>query len=122
MPANRNRRLPADDIQADRNALIGLQSLADYAPINRAYSASALAELGQAMEAARLAEVRAMQALAAARDAVAAAEWALHESVLGARAQVIAQYGADSSAVQLLGLKRKSERKRPARRVPAGVQ
>ena len=74
------------------------------------------------MEAARLAEVRATQALAAARDAAAAAEWALHESVLGARAQVLAQYGPDASAVQLLGLKRKSERKRPARRVPAAAQ
>jgi hypothetical protein len=45
------------------------------------------------MEQAQQAEVRALQALAAARDAVAAAEWALHEGILGAKAQVIAQYG-----------------------------
>jgi hypothetical protein len=84
--------------------------------MSRQYSATALAELGRAMEEAQQAEVRALQALAAARDAATAAEWALHEGMLGAKAQVIAQYGPDSNAVQLLGLKRKSERRRPVRR------
>jgi hypothetical protein len=114
--SNRSRRLSPDEIQADRNALIGIQSLPDYTPMNSTYSAATLAELGRAMEEARQAEVRAQQALAAARDAAAAAEWALHEGMLGAKAQVVAQYGPDSNAVQLLGLKRKSERRRPVRR------
>ena len=35
--------------------------------------------------------------------------------------QVIAQYGPDSAAVQLLGLKRKSERRRPVRRSAAAA-
>src|SRR5262249_41380821 len=51
----------------------------------------------------RRAEVRAVQALAAARDAAQAAEWALHEGILGAKSQVIPQYGPDSNAMQLLG-------------------
>lgn len=122
MPRNRSNRLPADDIQANRNALIGLQSLPDYAPSNRVYAAPNLADLGRAMEQAREDEVRAVQALARARAAAAEAEWALHDGILGAKAQVIAQYGADSNAVQLVGLKRKSERKRSARRVPANAQ
>jgi len=71
------------------------------------------------MEAARQAEVRAVPALAIARDVAAAAEWVLHEGILGARSQVIAQYGPDSNAVQMLGLKRKSERKRPTRKSSA---
>jgi hypothetical protein len=116
MATNRSRRLSSDEIQANRHALIGIQSLHDYAPINREYSATTLAELGRTMDEAQQAEVRALQALAAARDAAAAAEWALHEGILGAKAQVIAQYGPDANAVQLLGLKRKSERKRPVRR------
>jgi hypothetical protein len=95
--------------------------LADYAPTNGAYSARALADLERAMEEAQQAEVRAIQALAAARDAAMAAEWALHEGILGAKAQVIAQYGPDSNAVQLLGLKRKSERKRPVRRATVAM-
>ncbi|MFL5803367.1 MAG: hypothetical protein ACJ8CR_16700 [Roseiflexaceae bacterium] len=71
------------------------------------------------MEEAQQAEIRAQQALAAARDAVAAAEWAFHEGMLGAKTQVIAQYGPDSNVVQLLGLKRKSERRRTLRRSAA---
>jgi hypothetical protein len=121
MALNRSRRLSSAEIQASRNALIGLQSLTDYLPSNSAYAASHLADLGRVVDEARQAEVRAAQALAMARDAAAAAEWALHEGILGARTQVIAQYGPDSNAVQLLGLKRKSERRRPARRVPANT-
>ncbi|HEX5689417.1 MAG TPA: hypothetical protein VFX76_05415 [Roseiflexaceae bacterium] len=119
MSVNRNRRLPADDIQANRNALIGIQSLDDYAPSTAAYSVARLIDLGRVMEEARQAEVRAIQALAMARDAAAEAEWALHDGILGAKAQVIAQYGPDSQAVQLVGLKRKSERKRPSSRTSA---
>jgi hypothetical protein len=37
MTPNRNRRLPQDDLQADRHALIGVQSLLDYAPSSGAY-------------------------------------------------------------------------------------
>jgi len=41
---------------------------------------------------------------------------ALHNAILGAKTQVLAQYGADSDAIQSLGLKKKSERKRPTGR------
>lgn len=91
MTNNRKNRLPSDEVQADRNALQGLQTLADYAPANGAYSLHTLTTLGEAMEEARNAEVRAMHALAAARAATTAAEWALHEGILGARAQVVAR-------------------------------
>jgi hypothetical protein len=36
--------------------------------------------------------------------------------MLGAKDQVVAQYGDDSDAVQSLGLTKKSERKSPVRR------
>jgi len=119
MPANRNRRLSPENIQSNRNAVIGVQSLPDYEPNNPAYTAARLVELVGSMDAARQAEMRAVQQLTIARDVAAAAEWALYEGVLGARAQVIAQYGPDSHAVQVIGLKRKSERKRPARKPAA---
>ena len=38
-------------------------------------------------------------------------EWAFHNLILGAKEQVIAQYGKDSTQVQELGLKRKSDYK-----------
>ncbi|HWQ13731.1 MAG TPA: hypothetical protein VNL77_13085 [Roseiflexaceae bacterium] len=116
MTNGRARRLSPDDIQSNRNALIGLHSLPDYQPLNAAFTTAALAELARAMDEAQQAENRALQALAAARDAAYAAEWALHEGILGAKRQVLAQYGADSHAVQLLGLKRRSARRRPVRR------
>ena len=121
MPTSRNNRLPSSHIQANRQALSGVQLLTDYAPTNKAYSAAHLADLGRAMEAAQQAEARAAQALAIAREQALAAEWALHDGLLGAKAQVIAQYGPDAHAVQLLGLKRKSERRRPVRRAAAGA-
>jgi hypothetical protein len=39
-----------------------------------------------------------------------------HNGVVGARSQVIVQYGPDAAAVTLVGRTRKSERKRPSRR------
>jgi hypothetical protein len=97
----------------------GVQTLPDYKPTNSVYTAARLAELTRSMDAARQAEMRAVQQLTIARDVAAAAEWALYEGVLGARTQVVAQYGSDSHAVQVIGLKRKSERKRPARKPAA---
>jgi hypothetical protein len=54
--------------------------------------------------------------LGGAHDATTAAAWALHKAVLGAKSQVIAQFGPDSNAVAALGLKKKSEYRRPPRR------
>lgn len=51
----------------------------------------------------------------ASQDAAAAAEWCFHEAMLGAKEQVIAQYGKSSDQLQALGLKKKVEYKKPAR-------
>ncbi len=53
-------------------------------------------------------------------DAAVAAEWRFHEAMQGAKEQVIAQYGKSSDQVQSLGLKKKSEYKRPVRTAKAG--
>jgi hypothetical protein len=37
----------------------------------------------------------------------------MHESILGAKTEIISQYGNDSYAVELIGLRRKSARRRP---------
>lgn len=116
MAFNQARRLRPEDLEADRSAVIAVQSLGDYRPLNAAYSAEALVELGAARDQAQQAEIRAQQALAAARDAAAAAEWALHNAVLGARTQVLAQYGDDSDELQAMGRKKRSDRRRPTAR------
>jgi hypothetical protein len=69
-----------------------------------------------ALKIAQDAEVNAQNALDTARDAANAAEWDFHNALLGAKDQVIAQYGKDSDQIQALGLKKKSERKTPVRR------
>ena len=114
MAINQSRRLRPDDLDSDREAVVAVQSIPNYQPINLAYSAQALVDLGAARDQAQQAEIRAQHALAAARDAAVAAEWALHNAVLGARTQVLAQFGDDSDAMQAMGLKKRSDRKRPA--------
>jgi hypothetical protein len=116
MALNQSRRLRADDLDSDRAAVVAIHTLNNYAPLNPTYSAPVLAERQAERDQAQHAELRAQYAFDAARDAATAAEWALHNAVLGARIQVLAQYGDDSDAIQSLGLKKKSDRKRPVRR------
>ena len=52
----------------------------------------------------------------AARDNEVASQWAFHDYILGARTQVIAQYGDDSNEKQAVGLKKKSEYKSPTKK------
>ncbi|HLL77504.1 MAG TPA: hypothetical protein VK421_19770 [Pyrinomonadaceae bacterium] len=75
------------------------------------------------MEAKQAAETQAAAALAAARDDAVAAEWEFHNAMLGAKEQVVAQFGKDSNEIQSLGLKKKSEYARGGSRkgTPAGA-
>jgi len=65
------------------------------------------------MTAAQGDEIQKQAAAEAARDTATTNEWEFHELVLSAKDQVIAQYGRDSNEAQAVGLKKKSERKRP---------
>ncbi len=106
-------------LQSDQEAHVALNSLSDYNPLNLAYAKSVVQAKLEAMQAAQDAEVNAKNALAAARDTAAAAEWDYHNILLGVKNQVIAQYGDSSDQLQSLGLKKKSEHKPHARRQKA---
>jgi hypothetical protein len=108
-------RLNPDTINADQEALTAVQKLDDYAPVNPAHKTEVLVAIKQRIEQARQNETLARRTLAAARDEIIAAEWELHDSMLGVKAQVIAQYGPDSDAVAAMGLKKKSKRRRNSR-------
>jgi hypothetical protein len=110
---NKTNRLKPALIQADRDAFAALQGVAGYAPANLAYAMTAITAAQASLIAAQQAEVQ-----AAARDAAVAREWEFHDMMLGAKDQVIAQYGKDSDEVQALGLKKKSEYNRPKSRAP----
>jgi hypothetical protein len=116
MAANQRRLLPTAIIESDHASLVALKKLSDYAPANRAIGIEALGALEAQLRQAQEAEILAHAALDAARDAHIAAGWELHNAMLSAKAAVISQYGADSDAVHSLGLKKKSDYRRPSRR------
>lgn len=116
-----NSRLAPLTVEADRDTLFALQNMADYQPRNPAYGVEALVALEAALTQAEQDERRIRIALDAARDRTVVATRAFHDATLGAKTEVIAQYGADSTAIQAIGLKRKSDRRRPTRRVLAGA-
>ena len=115
----RNRRLTPTEATTIRDVIVRLQSLPDYKPANTKYSIAALTVTGEAMDAAQDAILLAEQALSTARDNASEAEWAAYDRVRGVKAQVVAQYGDDSPAVQAVGLKKKSDYKRIVRRKAA---
>jgi hypothetical protein len=92
-----------------------IHALNDYAPANPALRADAVSALEARLRQAEETEILARKALEAARDARIAAGWELHNTMLDVKAAVIGQYGANSDAVQSLGLKRKSDYRRPTR-------
>lgn len=116
MAINESKRLEPGILRADRDAFTALSAFARYQPANPACSREHLAQLLEEMRLAREEEIKAEGTLATRRDASRQAEWCFHNAMLDAKVQVIAQYGASSDEVQALGLKKKSERKRPVRR------
>jgi hypothetical protein len=119
MAKNQTVRIRPALLQADMDALTALQAITTYTPANAAYAKTAMDAKLTALRAAQTAEVNAQNALSTARDVATAAEWDFHNALLGVKDQVIAQYGDNSNEVQALGLKKKSERKAPARKKAA---
>ena len=120
MARNQTVRIRPALLQADQEAHAALNSLSDYNPANPAYGKPIVQSRLETMQAAQEAEVNAQNALASARDMAAAAEWDFHNSMLGVKDQVVAQYGKDSDEVQSMGLKKKSEHKAPRPKKKAG--
>ena len=116
MALNESKRLSPSILKVDQNAYISLSTFKGYQPANPACSRKHLAQLQEKMQSARQNELNIENALAAARDAARQTEWCFHNAMLDVKAQVIAQYGRNSDEVQALGLKKKSERRKPGRK------
>jgi hypothetical protein len=114
--ADETRRLRPAELQADTGGYAALQEIEDYNPSKAEYTLVKVTAANKAATDAQTKETQAEAALKKARDAAAAAEWAFHNVMLGVKTQVIAQYGESSDEVQSIGLKKKSEYKRPSRR------
>jgi hypothetical protein len=109
-------RIRTKTLKEDRAALAAIAEIAGYAPANQAHHVEALQELEADLAEAELEEFRAQRALAAARGRAIEAARRFHDAILSARMQVVAQYGPNSSALKAIGLKRRSDYKRPVRR------
>jgi hypothetical protein len=121
MAGNASRRVSSDALNSDRQTLLTLQTLTDYSPRNPAFNLVELQQLAATLAQTQEAEVLARRAFEVAREQTIAAGIALHNRMMGAKAEVVVQYGEDSPAVHAVGRKQKSERSRPTRRTaPAG--
>ncbi|MFL6227997.1 MAG: hypothetical protein ACJ741_04365 [Pyrinomonadaceae bacterium] len=116
MAKNESKRLTPSALDADKNAFAALKTVSGYTPANSTYTLTAISAAQAAVATKQQAEVQAAAALATARDEAVAAEWAFHNLMLGAKDQVIAQFGRDSNEVQAVGRKKASEFKPRVRR------
>jgi non-ribosomal peptide synthetase component F len=102
-------------LRDDRAVLKALIDLPGYAPHNQDHSVSALIEREVLLAQVELEVERARLTLDALRERQMRLAWDFHDNVGGAKDAVVGQYGADSQIVHAIGLKKKSERKRPTR-------
>ena len=117
MAKDQTKRLKPATVQEDKDVVAALTTLSPaYAPSNAAYSLANLTTSQTTMSTAQNTEVQKQGELDAARDTANAAEWAFHNKILEAKKQVAAQYGSDSDQLQSIGLKKKSEYKKPSKK------
>ena len=120
MAKDQTRRLSPKKLQADKDSMAALATLSPaYAPSNAAYSLVNMQGAQTTMTTAQNVEVQKQADADAARDAANTSEWSFHNKMLEAKKQVAAQYGSDSDQLQAIGLKKKSEYKKPTKKKPA---
>jgi len=110
------RRLAPKRIKQDLQALRGLATVANYAPVREEATPAELKQRYRAMLDSQRQETEAEIQLKASRDRARLAEWEFHEAVLAMKQSVLGQFGPNSNKIQALGYKRKSLRKRNRRR------
>jgi hypothetical protein len=91
----------------------------DYQPLDANLRTEHLTQLQATLSQAVQSRMALEVALDNARTIEAETSHMYHDLVVRSRAHVGVQYGPDSAAIALVGLKRKSERKRPVRRKAA---
>lgn len=117
MAKDENKRLSPGDLSSDNDSFDGLKTITDYKPVRDEFSFANVQTSHDAMMAAQTTETQAEKAFKKARDLAVAAEWNFHNTMLGVKDQVIAQYGNDSNEIQAVGLKKTSEYKKPKAKV-----
>ena len=109
------RRLTPNLLYQDIDSLNGLKAIPTYSTTRTQASLESLHKAYQAMLAQQQAETEKLALYRASTDAARLAEWEFHNAVLAMKEVVRGQYGSDSNEAQAIGLKKKSDRKRPVR-------
>ncbi len=120
-PQNTTNRLRPQLISQDIDSFHGLQTVSTYNTTRADASTAKLQEVYQTMLISQQTETEKLALYRAASDAARLAEWEFHNAVLAMKEVVRGQYGSDSDQAQAVGLKKKSERKRPTRKKPDAI-
>lgn len=116
MAKNQNVKLRPGELDSDITAYNALKGFGDYSPLNGTYKTGQVTIAYEAMLEARTLEDQRDGEFKAARDARVQKEWDFHNLILGAKEQVVAQYGKSSDQIQAMGLKKKTEYKKASGR------
>ncbi len=115
------RRLSRQTIVQDTTSLHGLQTINNYTTTRADATEENLQTAYQTMLTLQQVENEKLALYRAAVDAARLAEWEFHNGVLAMKEVVRGQYGSDSNQAQAVGLKKKSERKRPSRKKSVAI-
>ncbi|MDM9383398.1 hypothetical protein QUB80_22150 [Chlorogloeopsis sp. ULAP01] len=118
---NTTNRLRPQIINQDIDSFHGLQTISTYNTTRADASEANLQVAYQAMLTQQQAETEKLALYRAAADAARLAEWEFHNAILAMKEVVRGQYGSDSDQAQAVGLKKKSDRKRPSRKKSVAV-
>ncbi|MBD2024275.1 hypothetical protein [Leptolyngbya sp. FACHB-711] len=110
-----NRCLTPAVLNQDVDAFNGYRTIVGYSTKRFNATPEALQQAYQTMLAQQQAETEKLALYRAASDAARLAEWEFHNAVLAMKEVVKGQFGSDSNEAQSVGLKKKSDRKRPTR-------
>ena len=100
MAKNESKRLKPAQVADDKARAANLQAITGYAPANPAYAAGKVTAAAAKVDEKQADESRTKAAADTARDESVASEWELHNVVLGAKDQVVAQFGRDSGSLE----------------------
>jgi hypothetical protein len=112
-----SRRLQSRIILQDVESYEGFAIVRDYIARRPEATSETLQTNLAIMQAKQQKETEMLALAKAAADEARQAEWEFHNSVMAMKASVRGLYGPDSHEAQAVGYKKKSERKRPRRRV-----
>ena len=115
MPTN-TRRLRPEELATDEDVIMAIKTMEGYAPVAGMPTIEELIMMSAKVQQCDEDNLNAQNVAMETREALVKAQWERHEAVMRVKAQVIAQYGRDSTEVRKIGLKRMIDRKRGSRR------